>query len=109
MNNKGLRYYFFAIAVILGFIITVQLKSNIAYQGIVTITDLVDMQNEIQNYENENKDISESANQVIAKYEEYRKNLNNSGDISATMRKELEKVKSYSDYEKVSGPGIIIT
>lgn len=109
MNNKGLRYYFLAIAIFLGFIITVQLKSNIAYQGIITISDLVDMKNEIDNYKHENKELTEATNEVMAKYAEYKKNGSSNSDIYNAMKNELEKVDNFIDKEILSGPGIIIT
>lgn len=109
MDNKSLRYYFLVIAIILGFIITVQLKSNNTNQGIITISDLVDMQSEIANYTNANKALQESTNEEIAKYNEYENNINETGDVYTAMKNELEKVRNFSGYENVSGPGIIVT
>jgi uncharacterized protein YlxW (UPF0749 family) len=103
------RYYLFALALILGFITTVQFKSNLTYQGIITIPKLLDLQNEIQNMEKENNKIRESLNENTMKLAEYRSSIENTGSAFSTMEQELVKTRNYSDLEKVQGPGIIIT
>jgi uncharacterized protein YlxW (UPF0749 family) len=109
MNRKVFIYYLFALAVIIGFITTVQLKSNTTYQGIVTIPKLLDLQNEIRNVEAENKQFNESISEQAQRLADYKSGVENTGSIYGIMQSELEKIRNYSDYEKVQGAGIIIT
>lgn len=109
MNRKVFVYYLFALAVIVGFITSVQLKSDDTYQGIVTIPKLLDLQNEIKNMEMENKQLNESISEQAIKLAEYKSSVDSTGSAYGIMQNELEKLRNYSDYEKVEGPGIIIT
>lgn len=109
MNKTVYRNYLFVLALILGFITTVQFKSNLTYQGIITIPKLLDLQHEIQNMEKENDKIRESLNESTMKLAEYRSSIENTGSAFSTMEQELIRTRNYSDLEKVQGPGIIIT
>ncbi|MHB1392288.1 MAG: DUF881 domain-containing protein [Clostridia bacterium] len=109
MNRKVFIYYLFALAVIIGFITTVQFKANTTYQGIVTIPKLLDLQNEIKNVEVENKQFNESISEQAERLAEYKAGVESTGSIFGLMQNELERIRNYSDYEKVQGPGIIIT
>ncbi|MGE5632995.1 MAG: DUF881 domain-containing protein [Caulobacteraceae bacterium] len=109
MNKTVLRYYLFALAVIIGFITTVQFKTNVTYQGIITIPKLLDLQNELNNVEKENKKLNESISEDIAQLAEYKTSIENTGSVYSNMQDELAKMQNYSDYEKVQGPGVIIT
>ncbi len=109
MNRKIFVYYLFALAVIIGFITTVQFKANITYQGIVTIPKLLDLQNEIKNVEAENKQLNESISEQAQKLAEYKTGVESTGSIFGIMQNELERIRNYSNYEKVEGTGVIIT
>lgn len=109
MNRKVFIYYLFAIALLIGFITTVQLKSNTTYQGLVTIPKLLDLQNEIKNVEVENKQLNESISEQAQRVAEYKSGVESTGSAFGIMQNELEKLRNYSDYVKVEGPGIIIT
>jgi len=109
MNRKVYVYYLFALALIIGFITTVQLKSNTTYQGIVTIPKLLDLQNEIKNVEAENQQLNESISEQAIRLAEYKAAVESTGSAFGMMQSELEKMRNYSDYEKVEGQGIIIT
>lgn len=109
MNKTVYRYYLFALALIIGFITAVQFKANLTYQGIITIPKLLDLQNEIQNIEKENNKIRGSLNESTLKLAEYRASIKNTGSAFSTMEQELIKMRNYSNFEKVQGPGIIIT
>lgn len=109
MNRKLYIYYLFGLALLIGFITTVQFKSNINYQGIVTIPKLLDLQNEISNMEKENRQLNASIIELSIKLAEYKAGVENTGSAYGMMQNELEKLRNYSDYERVEGPGIIIT
>ncbi|KUO73566.1 MAG: hypothetical protein APF77_02720 [Clostridia bacterium BRH_c25] len=109
MNRKGYLYYLFILAAIIGFIATVQFKSNITYQGIVTIPKLLDLQNEIKNVEAENKQLNDSISEQALKLSLYKSGVESTGSAFGIMQNELEKIRNYSNYSKVQGPGVIIT
>jgi len=109
MNRKVFILYMFVLAVVIGFITTVQFKSNTPYQGIVTIPKLLDLQNEIKNVEAENKLLNESIGEQAQKLAEYKSGVETTGSAFGIMQNELEIIRNYSDYEKVQGTGIIIT
>lgn len=109
MNKTVYKYYLFALALIIGFLTMVQFKSNVTYQGIITIPKLLDLQNEIRNMEKENNKIRESLNDDAIKLAEYRASIEKTGSAFSTMEQELQRMRNYSDFEKVQGPGIIIT
>lgn len=109
MNRKMYRYYLFVLAILIGFIATVQFKSNVTYQGIVTIPKMLDLQNEINNVEVENKQLNDSISEQAIKLAEYKTGVENTGSAFGIMQNELSKARNYSDYSKVEGPGIIMT
>lgn len=109
MNRKGYLYYLFLLASILGFLTVVQLKSNITYQGIVTIPKLLDLQNEINNIEAENKQLNASINEQALKLALYKTGVESTGSAFGIMKNELTKTLNYSDTVEVTGPGIIMT
>ncbi len=109
MNRKVFIVYMFVLAVVIGFITTVQFKSNTPYQGIVTIPKLLDLQNEIKNVEAENKLLNESIGEQAQKLAEYKAGVETTGSAFGIMQNELERIGNYSDYEQVQGTGIIIT
>lgn len=109
MNRKGYLYYLFILAAIIGFITMVQFKSNITYQGIVTIPKLLDLQNEINNVEAENKQLNASISEQALKLALYKAGVENTGSAYGIMQNELEKIRNYANLAKVEGPGIIMT
>ena len=109
MNRKVYIYYLFILAAIIGFITAVQLKSNITYQGIITIPKLLDLQNEIHNVEVENKQLKDSIRKDAMRLAEYKASVENTGSAFGIMQNELEKAMNYSNYNRVQGPGIIMT
>jgi len=109
MNRKAYVYYLFVLAAIIGFITSVQLKSNITYQGIVTIPKLLELQNEIKNFEAENKQLTDSIGEQALKLTEYKAGVESTGSAFGNMKNELVKMTNYSNYASVHGPGIIIT
>lgn len=109
MNKNVYRFYLFALAIIIGFITTVQFKSNLTYQGIITIPKLLDLQNEIESIKKENNLIRQSLNESTIRLAEYRSSVETTGSAFSTMEQELIKMRNYSEYQKVQGPGIIIS
>ncbi|MEA4845691.1 MAG: DUF881 domain-containing protein [Clostridiaceae bacterium] len=109
MNRKAYIYYLFILAAIIGFIATVQLKSNITYQGLITIPKLLDLQNEINNVEMENKQLKDSISEQSMRLVEYKTSVENTGSAFGTMKNELEKAKALASYYAVQGQGIIMT
>ncbi|HOE57400.1 MAG TPA: DUF881 domain-containing protein [Bacillota bacterium] len=109
MNGKAYKYYLFILAAIIGFITAVQLKSNITYQGIVTIPKLLDLQNEINNMEVENKQLNDSIREQAMRLAEYKAEVEDTGSAFGIMKNELEKARNYSNYSTVQGPGIVMT
>lgn len=109
MNRKMYLYYLFIMATLIGFIATVQFKSNISYQGIVTIPKLLDLQKEIRNMETENKQLNASIGELALKLAMYKAGVESTGSAFGTMKNELDKALNYSDYTRVEGPGVILT
>lgn len=109
MKWRLTNYYLLAIAIFFGFLITIQLKSNITSQGIVTIQRLLDMEKDVENVEIEIKNLQKSFVEAKEKLNEYEINLSESGSIYSSMVDELNKMRNYAGLEKVEGPGIIIT
>ncbi len=109
MKGKKQNYYLLAIAFIFGFLITIQLKSNITSEGIITIQRLLDMENDVNNVHDEISNLKKSVAETRQKLSEYESGMNEDGSIYVSMENELKKIRSYADLEKVEGPGIIIT
>ncbi|HWR61276.1 MAG TPA: DUF881 domain-containing protein [Clostridia bacterium] len=109
MNRKGYLYYLFLLALIIGFITTVQFKSNVTYQGIVTIPKLLDLQKEIDNVEAENKQLNASISEQALKLALYKTGVESTGSAYGIMKNEYKKTLNYSDSVAVTGPGIIMT
>lgn len=108
--KRGLSsYYLLAIAVILGFFMTIQLKSNLTTQGIITIPKLLAMEKDVSNVEIEVNNLQKSIEELGIKLKAYEASLNESGSIYNSMLEEYGKIRNYAELEKVYGPGIIIT
>ena len=99
----------FFITIFFGFLITVQLKSNITSQGIVTIQKLIDMEKDVNNIEVEIENLKKSVAESKNKLYEYETDLTKTGSIYTSMRDELSKIRDYAGLMDVVGPGVIIT
>jgi uncharacterized protein YlxW (UPF0749 family) len=109
MNRKVFIIYMFLLAIVMGFITTVQFKSDVGYQGIVTAPKLLELQNEIRRVEAENKQMNEAISEQALKLTLYKAGVENTGSAYGTMKNELTKALNYSDLARVEGPGIIMT
>lgn len=110
MKKQLSDYYFLLIAVFVGYLLTVQVMSTIpSSQGIVTIPKILEMKNEIDNISKENFKLAASINEAKLKLKSYEEGINKTGNIFENMENELELARDYADYEKLEGPGIIIT
>jgi len=108
--KRGLStYYLLAIAIIVGFFLTIQIKSDITSQGIITIPKLLAMEKDVSNIEVEIENLKKSINELNQKLKDYEVSLEESGSIYSSMMEEWRKIRNYAGLEKVSGPGIIIT
>ncbi|WP_372994644.1 DUF881 domain-containing protein [Lutispora sp.] len=108
--KRGLStYYLLAIALILGFFLAIQIKSDITSQGIITIPKLLAMEKDVSNLEVEIDNLQKSINELNLKLKDYETSLNESGSIYSSMMEEWKKIRNYAGMEKISGPGIIIT
>lgn len=108
MNNHK-KLYFFIIAVFVGYLGTLQIKANFTYQGIITIPKLLEIQMDADNLINENKKLRDSTNELNLKLEEYIQSIEETGSIYGKMEKELVQIRDLAGYEKVEGPGIIMS
>ncbi|MCK9217238.1 MAG: DUF881 domain-containing protein [Firmicutes bacterium] len=96
-------------AIIFGFLITIQLKLNLTSEGIITIQRLLDMENDVNNVLSEISNLKQSVAEAGQKLKEYEDNIGDDGSIYDSMENELKKIRNYAGLEKVEGPGIIIT
>ncbi len=109
MRKRIPSYYLFAMAIIFGFLLTVQLKANITSEGIITIRKLLEMENDVNNALLEINNLKLSVHESRQKLREYEESIEDGGSIYTSMENELKKVREYAGFEKVEGPGIIIT
>lgn len=110
MKKQIYIYYFFFAAIFIGYFLTVQLKSNITYfQGIVTIPKILEMKNEIENTNKESNTLASSINEAKSKLKVYEDNLRTGKGLNENMQQYLTLARVSSDYEKMVGPGIIIS
>lgn len=109
MKGRLTNIYFIAIAIFFGFLITIQLKSDLPSQGIITIQRLLDMENDVKNVQVEINNLEKSLIEIKRKIYEYETNISDTGSIYGSMKNELNKMRDYAGLEKVEGPGIIIT
>jgi len=108
--KKGLSvYYLFAIAILLGFFLSIQLKSDITSPGIITISKLLAMENDVENIEVEVDNLKKSISELKSKINNYEKSLSESGSIYDSMMEEWRRIRNLAGLERVVGPGIIIT
>lgn len=108
MKRFYFSYYLFATALIFGFILTLQLKSNLSFEGIVTIQQLVNMEKDIQNTSVEKKNLIDSIQDTKSKIDEYNKGIEQKGSIYDSMKTELERVQTIAGLKATQGPGIIV-
>ena len=74
--KKGLAvYYLFAIAILLGFFLSIQLKSDITSPGIITISKLIAMENDVENIEVEVNNLKKSIYELKSKLNDYERSL----------------------------------
>lgn len=109
MRKRIPSYYLFAMAIIFGFLLTVQLKTNVSSEGIITIRRLLEMENDVNNAVLEINNLELSVAEAKKKLTEYENIVLEDGSIYTSMENELLKIRSYAGLEKVQGPGIIIT
>lgn len=108
--KKGLSvYYLFAIAILLGFFLSIQLKSDIISPGIITISKLLAMENDVENIEVEVNNLKKSITELKLKLNDYEKSLSESGSIYDSMMEEWKRIRDLAGLERITGPGIIIT
>lgn len=108
--KKGLSvYYLFAIAILLGFFLSIQLKSDITSPGIITISKLLAMENDVENIEVEVNNLKKSITELKLKLNDYEKSLSESGSIYDSMMEEWKRIRDLAGLERITGPGIIIT
>lgn len=110
MNKKLSIYYFLFVAIFTGYFLSVQLNSNItAYKGIVTIPEILDMKNEIENVKKESQTLASTINEAKLKLRDYEDSIKTGEGLYENMKQEVNLAKIYSDYKKMVGPGIIIS
>ncbi|HHY77417.1 MAG TPA: DUF881 domain-containing protein [Clostridiales bacterium] len=108
--KKGLSiYYLFTIAILLGFFLSIQLKSDITSPGIITISKLLAMENDVENIEVEVNNLKKSITELKLKLNDYEKSLSESGSIYDSMMEEWKRIRDLAGLERITGPGIIIT
>lgn len=96
IKNKHTRILIFLVCVILGFMVTLQLKSQQRYQT-VTVQRAEDLSVRL-------KEVQEERDKLEKELEEYR-----AGRISDTTRKEMEALRSRAGETTLKGKGIILT
>lgn len=110
MKKQQSYYYFLLVTVFIGYLLAVQIRANVtSYQGIVTIPKILEMKNEIDNIKKETLKLASSIDEAKLKLEEYEANISKKGNVSENMEDELAAARDFSDYEKLEGPGIIIS
>ncbi len=109
VRNDHKKLYFFIIAVLVGLITTLQIRSNFTYNGIVTIPKLIQMQKDIDNLKSETKQLKDSTAELSNKLVEYEASLANTGTIYGKMNSELLYTKDIAGLQAVEGPGVVIT
>lgn len=110
MKKQLTNYYFLLVAVFIGYLITVRLQTNITpYQGIVTIPKILEMKSEIESLNKEKLNLASAIQEAQTKLASYESNINSKGNVLVNMRAELADARNYADFERVEGPGVIIT
>ena len=110
MKKHLSTYYFLFIAIFIGYLLTVQIRASIpSNQGIVTIPKLLEMKNDMDNTNKENIMLAKSINEAKLKLQDYEEGVDKTGNILGIMQEELELARNYANYEKIEGPGIIIS
>lgn len=110
MKKHLSNYYFLLIAVFVGYLLTVQIQSAIpSNQGIVTIPKILEMKNGIDNTNKESLKLASSIEEAKLKLQGYEEGIKKTGNVFENMEEELELARNYANYEKMQGPGIVIT
>jgi len=110
MKKQLTNYYFFLVAIFIGYLFIVQIRANITpYQGIVTIPKILEMQSEIEKINKERASLSASIDESRSKLKEYETSINTKGNVFGNMQGELADARNYADFERVEGPGVIIS
>lgn len=110
MKRQLTKYYFLVIAIFIGYLLTVQIKANITgYNGIVTIPKIIEMNSDIENIKKENTNLVNAINDAKLKLQDYEESVEKDGNVYYNMLSELSAMRNLADYEKLEGPGIIIT
>lgn len=108
MRNRIYQIVLLLVAIFIGFIITLQLRGDFTFQGIITPEKLLELRTSIDNYGIENDLIKES-NKVLAEtWGKYEKVKNDTEATLNTMKAELSALKLMADLSEVKGPGVRI-
>ena len=94
--NKHTRILIFLVCIILGFMITMQLKSHNQYQNLA-----------VQRAENLTvrlKEVQEDRDKLVKELDEYR-----AGRISGAAKKEMDELKARAGETEMEGKGIVFT
>jgi uncharacterized protein YlxW (UPF0749 family) len=110
MKKHLTKYYFLFIALFISYLFTIQIRSNVVpFQGIVTIPKILEMKNEIANVTDESHKLASAISEAQIKLKSYEESIITTGNVYGNMKSELALAWNFADYEKVEGPGVIIT
>lgn len=108
MKRLNAKILLFLTPLIFGFAITIQLRGDFSFQGIITPQKLVELQTGIENYKTEIDTITKSNIELLSTLRKYETDASLSGDPNKAMRDELSALRRMSDTADLKGPGIRI-
>jgi uncharacterized protein YlxW (UPF0749 family) len=107
MKNKGSRILMVLMCIVLGIMVSLQLKSSLAATtGIPSSTDLV---KQVANLKSRNEELTSKVDEYEKKINEYVAGTASESKVVDNLQKELDNAKKLSGLTDVEGPGIEIT
>ena len=107
-NNSGI-IWLIILSILLGVLLSLQMKQNIDDYDLVSLKNIQMMKNEINNIRKEMDDIKELTENKKKELEKLKTVIDDEDeDISELLQDEIDKLKLVSGLEDVQGPGIRI-
>lgn len=104
-TNKIVLLFF---SVVLGIILAMQMKYNNDEYTLVSLNSIHMMKNEVENSKREINNLREMIKKRQKELENFKKAIDENGNITSILKKELEEAKLLAGMADVHGPGIMV-
>ena len=108
MKKGNLKILLFLTAIVVGFVVILQLRGNFTFQGIITPEKIIEMKTGIENNKAEIATISKANIELANTLKKYSGTSNNTKDTTKAMEEELSTLRGMANISYAQGPGVRI-